>query len=155
MACVRALEALAHERTVARLQQESDDPTVGSPRRNANAGTLSYDPASMYLLETMISIASKAPQHIEEVWYVMQSVNKHPLSLLRCRGYRPVVYEHLSALLSSAAQYSVLLIERAVVGLWRLCFILVDIVGASLHWHTLWNSPSSLAYTKRSTLRLT
>ena len=70
VACVRALEALAHERTVARLQQESDDTSVGSPRRNGNAVTLSYDPASMYLLETMISIASKTPQYIEEVWYV-------------------------------------------------------------------------------------
>lgn len=42
---------------------------------------------------------------------------------------RPVVYEHLSALLSSAARYSALLIERVVVGLWRLCFILAKNVS--------------------------
>lgn len=74
VACVRALEALAHERTVARLQQESDDASLGSPRRSTDLQTLSYDPASMYLLETMISIASKVPQHIEEVWYVIFNV---------------------------------------------------------------------------------
>jgi brefeldin A-resistance guanine nucleotide exchange factor 1 len=74
VACVRALEALVHERTVARLQQESDDPTVGSPRRNAPSETLSYDPASMYLLETMVSIAAKTPQYIDETWCVLYRV---------------------------------------------------------------------------------
>src|SRR5882762_1507126 len=39
---------------------------------------------------------------------------------------RPIVFEHLSALLSASAQYSVLLIERAVVGLLRLCLILAQ-----------------------------
>jgi hypothetical protein len=39
---------------------------------------------------------------------------------------RPIVFEHLSALLSAPAQYSVLLIERAVVGLLRLCLILAQ-----------------------------
>lgn len=37
---------------------------------------------------------------------------------------RPIVFEHLSMLLSSASVYSILLIERAVVGLLRLCLVL-------------------------------
>lgn len=43
--------------------------------------------------------------------------------------FRPIVFEHISALLSAATQYSVLLIERAVVGLFRLCSIIVDKVS--------------------------
>jgi brefeldin A-resistance guanine nucleotide exchange factor 1 len=71
VAAIRALEALAHERTVARLKQESDDGP------NGLAHTLSYDASSVFLLETMVSIACQTPQHIEEVWYV-------PLMLLAC-----------------------------------------------------------------------
>ncbi|OJT08688.1 hypothetical protein TRAPUB_414 [Trametes pubescens] len=105
VASVRALEALAHERTVARLKLESDDVSAagaapGSPY------TLPYDPASVFLLETVVSIARQTPQHIEDVW--------------------PIVFEHLSALLSTPAQYSILLIERAVVALLRLCLILAE-----------------------------
>jgi brefeldin A-resistance guanine nucleotide exchange factor 1 len=62
VAAIRALEALAHERTVARLKQESDEPNA--PPTN----TLSYDPVSVFLLEAMVSIACQTPQHIEEVW---------------------------------------------------------------------------------------
>lgn len=40
-------------------------------------------------------------------------------------GIRPIIFnEHLSPLLSSAIQYSDLLVERAVVGLLRLCPVL-------------------------------
>lgn len=104
IAAVRALEALAHERTVARLKQESDD--LVPPSHDGHPYTLPYDPASVFLLETMISISCQAPQHIEYLW--------------------PIVFEHLSALLSSSTQYSVLLIERAVVSLLRLCLILAQ-----------------------------
>ncbi|KAI5124326.1 hypothetical protein M0805_008933 [Coniferiporia weirii] len=110
VSAVRALEALAHERTVARLKQEVDDtvpPSSPNPRRGASPPqTLSYDPASVFLLEMMVSIVSKTPQYLEETW--------------------PVVYEHLSALLSSAPSYSILLVERAVAGLWRLLLIIAD-----------------------------
>ncbi|KAH9931014.1 Sec7-domain-containing protein [Fomitopsis serialis] len=103
VAAVRALEALAHERTVARLKQEADEvPAGGTYQEDPYA--LPYDPASVFLLETMVSIACQTSQHIEELW--------------------PVIFEHLSALLSTPLQYSILLIERAVVGLLRLCFIL-------------------------------
>lgn len=37
-----------------------------------------------------------------------------------------MVFEHLSALLSDADRYSMLLIERAVVGLLRLCLIVAE-----------------------------
>ncbi|TFK25038.1 Sec7 domain-containing protein [Coprinopsis marcescibilis] len=101
VAAVRALEALAHERTVAKLKLQTeevltslDDPPYKLP----------YDPAAVFLLETMVSVACQAPQYIEELW--------------------PVIFEHISALLSSPTQYSILLIERAVVCLLRLCQIL-------------------------------
>lgn len=64
VAAVRALEALAHERTVARLKLESDDVSVPQGQQY----TLQYDPASVFLLETMISISCQAPQHITDVW---------------------------------------------------------------------------------------
>lgn len=66
-AAVRALEALAHERTVAKLKQEADDT---NPSQDNEPYALSYDPASVFLLETMISIACQSPQHIEELWQV-------------------------------------------------------------------------------------
>ncbi|KII88730.1 hypothetical protein PLICRDRAFT_41948 [Plicaturopsis crispa FD-325 SS-3] len=109
IAAVRALEALAHERTVARLKQESDETSTvygTSPPSDDEPYSLPYDPASVFLLETMVSVACGTPQHIEEIW--------------------PIVFEHLSALLTSSTQYSVLLIERAIVGLLRLCLILAQ-----------------------------
>ncbi|KAI0928873.1 hypothetical protein AcV5_006301 [Taiwanofungus camphoratus] len=104
VAAVRALEALAHERTVARLKQESDDVSSTYNTPLDETYSLPYDPASIFLLETMISIACQTSQHIEDLW--------------------PIVFEHLSALLSTPTQYSILLIERAVVGLLRVCRIL-------------------------------
>ncbi|KAI0646905.1 Sec7-domain-containing protein [Trametes meyenii] len=106
VAAVRALEALAHERTVARLKLESDDVSSAPGTTQPSPYTLPYDPASVYLLETMVSIALQTPQYIEDVW--------------------PIVFEHLSALLSTPTQYSVLLIERAVVALLRLCPLLAE-----------------------------
>ncbi|KAL4268665.1 SEC7 domain-containing protein [Pleurotus pulmonarius] len=101
IAATRALEALAHERTVARFKQESDDGTI---EIDGEAFALPYDPASVFLLETMVSISCQNSGLIDELW--------------------PIVFEHLSAVLSSANHYSVLLVERAVVALLRLCLIL-------------------------------
>ncbi|KAJ3515961.1 hypothetical protein NLJ89_g1417 [Agrocybe chaxingu] len=103
VAAIRALEALAHERTVAKLKIPSEEaiPPIEDEDRQ-----LPYDPASVFLLEIMVSITSQTPQYIEELW--------------------PIVFEHLSALLSSSTQYSILLIERAVVCLLRLCQILAQ-----------------------------
>ena len=47
-------------------------------------------------------------------------------------NFRPIVFEHLSALLSASTQYSILLIERAVVCLLRLCQILAQKVSKFL-----------------------
>ena len=75
VAAVRALEALAHERTVARLKLEGDETLQNPQHSQSNRGSggqyvLSYDPASVYLLETMVSISRQTPQHIEELWFV-------------------------------------------------------------------------------------
>ncbi|KAF7440985.1 GDP/GTP exchange factor for ARF [Pleurotus ostreatus] len=101
VAATRALEALAHERTVARFKQESDDGTI---EIDGEAFALPYDPASVFLLETMASIACQNSSLIDELW--------------------PIVFEHLSAVVSSANHYSVLLVERAIVAFLRLCLIL-------------------------------
>lgn len=65
VAAVRALEALAHERTVARLKQDSEDSNMDHREK---AYAVPYDPASVFLLETMLSIARHAPQHVEDLW---------------------------------------------------------------------------------------
>ncbi|KAG6909836.1 hypothetical protein DXG01_015109 [Tephrocybe rancida] len=105
IAAVRALEALAHERTVARLKQESDD----GMNHSDDVFSLPYDPASVFFLETMVSILCQAPQHIEELW--------------------PIVFEHLSALLSTSVQYSILLIERAVPSLRDQIYVSFDLLS--------------------------
>ena len=73
MAAVRALEALAHERTVARLKLEGDETMQNAQYNQSNRNSdgqyvLSYDPASVYLLETIVSILKQTPGHIEELW---------------------------------------------------------------------------------------
>jgi brefeldin A-resistance guanine nucleotide exchange factor 1 len=63
VAAVRAIEALAHERSIARLRAHSEDvPPLDE------VSQLPYDPASVFLLEIMVSITSQAPQYIEELW---------------------------------------------------------------------------------------
>lgn len=71
VAAVRALEALAHERTVAKLKLESDEVAAAAAAQGGQFA-LPYDPASVFLLETMVSIARQTPQYIEEVWYVFK-----------------------------------------------------------------------------------
>ncbi len=39
---------------------------------------------------------------------------------------RPIIFDYISSLLTSAQSYSILLIERAVVGLLRLCLLICD-----------------------------
>lgn len=106
VAALRSLEALAYERTVARLQQEVDDSasTESLTPLDAPERALSYDPASVFLLETMVSIVCRTPEHVEELW--------------------PILFEHVSGLLASSERYSILLIERAIVALLRICSLL-------------------------------
>jgi hypothetical protein len=53
-----------------------------------------------------------------------------------------VIFEYISSLLGTAQSFSVLLIERAVVGLLRLCLVVSEVVGQHLGVHT--NSKPSL-----------
>jgi len=102
VAAVRSLEALAYERTNTSLRNEIDDGPSDSV--NGSPRPMPYDPASVFLLEMMVSIVCKTPEHIEELW--------------------PIVFEHLSLLLKSSQMYSFLLVERAVVSVMRICLIL-------------------------------
>lgn len=65
-----------------------------------------YDPGCVFDLELMISLATHTPAAIAETW--------------------PIIFEFISMLLGSAQLYSVLLIERAVVGLLKLCMLISD-----------------------------
>lgn len=67
---MKALEALAHERTIARLKQESDDVASSYSGTSQSDGTyvLPYDPAAVFLLETMVSIACHTTRCIEDLW---------------------------------------------------------------------------------------
>ena len=111
---LKAIRALAETRTTGRLLARSE-PRVeggGSPHRR-HEGQLAYDPACVFHLEMMVSLASRNKQHIAETW--------------------PIIFEYLSSLLSSAQSYSVLLIERAVVGLLRLCLVVSETVCSCRH----------------------
>ncbi|KAF9163079.1 GDP/GTP exchange factor for ARF [Actinomortierella ambigua] len=60
-----------------------------------------YNPASVFFLELMISLTVQNRYRVQALW--------------------PVVFEHLSDVIRQAGTQSVLLVERAVVGLLRLC----------------------------------
>ena len=70
LAALRALEALAHERTIVRAKQESEDinPAYDTHKPTDSPRPLPYDPASVYLLETMISITIQSQQYIDDLW---------------------------------------------------------------------------------------
>lgn len=78
MAAIRALEALAHERTITKWKQESDELTTAFNTSSAGDGTftLPYDPASVFLLETMVSITCQTSRYIEDLWHVSSSLSK-------------------------------------------------------------------------------
>ncbi|WVR05849.1 hypothetical protein IAU60_002875 [Kwoniella sp. DSM 27419] len=104
---LRAIRTLAEARTTARLQARTEvRGETGSPILSRFEGQLPYDPACVFHLEMMISLAGRSKQNISETW--------------------PIIFEYISSLLSSAQSYSVLLIERAVVGLLRLCLIVSE-----------------------------
>ncbi|KAG8748165.1 GDP/GTP exchange factor for ARF [Ceratobasidium sp. 414] len=105
VAAMKALQALADRRASLKADPPSRDETQAGPTTPISSSPsndqLPYDPTSVFLLETMVSIAVQTPAHIDEIW--------------------PIVFDHLSTILSSSLRYSVLLVERAVVGLLRLC----------------------------------
>ncbi|KAG9093300.1 GDP/GTP exchange factor for ARF [Ceratobasidium sp. UAMH 11750] len=105
VAAMKALQALADRRASLKADLPSRDEAQAGPTTPVSPSPsndqLPYDPTSVFLLETMVSIAVQTPAHIDEIW--------------------PIVFDHLSTILSSSLRYSVLLVERAVVGLLRLC----------------------------------
>lgn len=74
VAAVRALEALAHERTIAKLKQDMDEILVPSDQSSEDLCVLPYDPAAVFLLEMMVSIARQASPHLEDLWYEIITV---------------------------------------------------------------------------------
>ena len=106
---LKAIRTLAEARTTGRVDArretrgETGSPVIAS--RDAQ-GQLLYDPACVFHLEMMVSLASRGNQHIVETW--------------------PILFEYFSVLLGSAQSYSILLIERAVVGLLRLSLIVSE-----------------------------
>lgn len=126
-------------------------PISPNPRRGPPAPqTLSYDPAAVYLLETIISLVSKQTQYLEETWCVI-SINMKRIVLILSR---PIVYEHLSALLASASNYNSILVERAVAGLWRLMLIISDTVSFISSMISFWSLTSIQKPTLRDQLYL-
>ncbi|KAG8947301.1 GDP/GTP exchange factor for ARF [Tulasnella sp. 424] len=108
VAALRALQVLADRRTVDILVDEiiTDPVPPANSRAEFPKEPLPYDPTSVFLLETMVSVACQTKTHIEETW--------------------PVVFEHISGLLKASERFGIILIERAVVGLLRLGLILAE-----------------------------
>ncbi|CAG8590145.1 1036_t:CDS:10, partial [Acaulospora colombiana] len=115
LAALHTIQDAANKRTVQRLKakqnEELPQPT-GVPPKERIVQPLSYDAASVFLLETMISIASHTAKHLQEVW--------------------PIVFDFISAILKDAQWYSILLVERAVVGLLKMCRLAAEELILSL-----------------------
>lgn len=68
---LRAIRHLAEQRTTARLMVKTEIRSeTGSPVLVSREGQLSYDPACVFHLEMMVSLASRGKKHITETWYV-------------------------------------------------------------------------------------
>lgn len=64
---LRALVDLARRRTLQPLQVEYDDHDMQIQRDSA-LPQIPYEPAAVFLLETIISITVQTPDKIEDVW---------------------------------------------------------------------------------------
>lgn len=74
LAALRALQSAADRRTDQKLRALLEE-TEGTPPASPTPGRafrhtppLRYDPATVFLLEMMLSIASQAKQYLEDVW---------------------------------------------------------------------------------------
>jgi brefeldin A-resistance guanine nucleotide exchange factor 1 len=68
-----SIRELAESRSTARLAQRKgslERGETGSPRRMNFEGQLPYDPACVFHLEMMVSLASRQSDSISETWYV-------------------------------------------------------------------------------------
>ncbi|KZS99157.1 Sec7-domain-containing protein [Sistotremastrum niveocremeum HHB9708] len=105
---VRQLDAAALEAVLDGLRDIADRRVdeKWTDSESADMSTRAYDPGAVFLLEVMVSMTLQAPQHVAQLW--------------------PIVFQHLNSMLSHAISYSMLLVERAVVGLLRLCVLITD-----------------------------
>lgn len=98
---MHALRALADRQSTMKMANRSNQVDGNGTSTPTQApmmrGQLPYDPSSVFVLEMLVSVACGAGKMIPDTW--------------------PIVFEHLSALLSSPRSYHPLLIERAVVTL--------------------------------------
>jgi hypothetical protein len=68
---LRAIRTLAESRTTGKLQARCEVRSdTGSPSLVVRDGQLPYDPACVFHLEMMISLAGRGKQHIGETWFV-------------------------------------------------------------------------------------
>ena len=112
VALVQSLVRLAERHTVERTRARSvstsngtstpPPPSINGP--SAQREPLPYDPSSVFLLELIVSITSKADGAIEQTW--------------------PIVFELLSRILVASSTFSALLTERVVVALLRLASVI-------------------------------
>jgi brefeldin A-resistance guanine nucleotide exchange factor 1 len=69
LSALRAIRTLAEARTTNRLQVTTHS-REGVTQTERFEGQLPYDPACVFHLEMMVSLASRGKQHIGETWYV-------------------------------------------------------------------------------------
>lgn len=67
MPALKAIRALAEARTINKLQVRTASRD-GPPIVERFDGQLPYDPACVFHLEMMVSLASRGKQHIAETW---------------------------------------------------------------------------------------
>ncbi|KAG0038070.1 GDP/GTP exchange factor for ARF [Podila clonocystis] len=97
---IRLLEDLPLTHLMEAIKFVADGNSVTKPSKVPTPSKL-YNPASVFFLELMISLTVQNRYRVQALW--------------------PIVYEHLSDIIREAGTQSVLLVERAVVGLLRLC----------------------------------
>ncbi|KAI9233815.1 MAG: hypothetical protein BYD32DRAFT_464966 [Podila humilis] len=97
---IRLLEDLPLTYLMEAIKFVADGNSVTKPSKVPTPSKL-YNPASVFFLELMISLTVQNRYRVQALW--------------------PIVYEHLSDIIREAGTQSVLLVERAVVGLLRLC----------------------------------
>ncbi|KAG0371001.1 GDP/GTP exchange factor for ARF [Gamsiella multidivaricata] len=97
---IRLLEDLPLTQLMEAIKFVADGNSVTKATKSPTPSKL-YNPASVFFLELMISLTVQNRYRVQALW--------------------PIVFEHLSDIIREAGLQSVLLVERAVVGLLRLC----------------------------------
>ncbi|KAI1297610.1 GDP/GTP exchange factor for ARF [Mortierella claussenii] len=97
---IRLLEDLPLTQLMEAIKFVADGNSVTKASKSPTQSKL-YNPASVFFLELMISLTVQNRYRVQTLW--------------------PIVFEHLSDIIREAGSQSVLLVERAVVGLLRLC----------------------------------